>query len=305
MNETIDAKAADFFCSIESRRHDEDLLGSAPNADVWFMLEHYGRWGSKAFNESDLDADLKAQVNTQLAAIPNSRLLLVKQDAAPEGGLRFFAAVASANPPTLYEFRLSDYSELGAIDLAALAAGDARYADHIVERKMAVVCTNGLRDQCCALNGMKAYMGLKVEFPEEVWQSTHHGGHRYSANMLAMPHGLSYGKMDQEGEDIVRKFLAGKMPLGHLRGRSTLPGPAQAAEGLLRAQNGARSPEAYAFESLQAQQDDQFQVVFRELDSGDQREVFIKQHKSDELIYVSCVGDKQSPLIHYDLIGIQ
>jgi hypothetical protein len=305
MNDTVEAKAADFFCSIESRRHEEDLLGSAPSADVWFMLEHYGRWGSKAFDESDLHADLKARVNTQLAEIPNSRLLLVKQDGAPEGGLRFFAAVAAANPPTLYEFTLRDYGELGAIDLAALATGDARYADHIVERKMVVVCTNGLRDQCCALNGMKAYMGLKAEFPEEVWQSSHHGGHRYSANMLAMPHGLSYGKMDQEGEDIVRKYLAGQMPLGHLRGRSTLPGPAQAAEGLLRAQNGSRSPEAYAFDSLRELDNGQFEVNFREADSGATKTIILQQHKSDELIYVSCIGDKQSPLIHYDLIGIQ
>lgn len=301
----IETKPDDFFCSIESRLHEEDLLGSAPQADVWFMLEYAGRWGSKAFDESDLDAEIKAQVNAQLAQIRNSRLLLVKQDGAPEGGLRFFAAVATASPPTLYEFTLSDYSELGEIDLAALAAGDTRYADRIVDRKMMVVCTNGLRDQCCALNGMKAYMALKAEFPNAVWQSSHHGGHRYSANMLAMPHGLSYGKMDQEGEDIVRKYLAGEMPLGHLRGRSTLPGPAQAAEGLLRAQNGARSPKAYAFESLQALQDDQFQVVFRELDSGDQREVVVKQHKSEEMIYVSCVGDKQSPLIQYELINIQ
>jgi hypothetical protein len=123
--------------------------------------------------------------------------------------------------------------------------------------------------------------------------------------MLAMPHGLSYGKMDQEGEDIVRKYLAGEMPLGHLRGRSTLPGPAQAAEGLLRAQNGARSPEAYAFASLREMDNGQFEVSFREADSGATKTVTLQQHKSDELIYVSCIGDKQSPLIHYDLIGIQ
>ncbi len=304
MTETIDAKPVDFFCSIESRQHEEGLLGSAPRADVWFMLEYAGRWGSKAFEDSSLDANLKAQVNGQLADIPNSRLLLVKQDGAPTDGFRFSAARAAAESPTLHEFTFNDYNELGAIDLAALGAGDAQYDGQLSKRKLVLVCTNGLRDQCCALHGVKAYGALKAEFGDSVWQSSHHGGHRYSANMLAMPHGLSYGKMDEEGEAVVRSYLAGEMPLDHLRGRSTLPGPAQAAEGLLRAQSGVRAPEAYTFDALEELDNAQFAVRFREADSGATKTVTIQQHTSAELIYVSCVGDKQSPLIEYELIEI-
>jgi hypothetical protein len=302
MTEIIQEKPADYFCSIQSREYDEEPLGSAPRADVWFLLEYAGRWGSKAFDESDLPDEVKAAVNEQLAEIPNSRLLLIKRSGQPEGEIAFFAALASATPPQLYRFALPNYEALPDIDLAKLAQGDAKYAANKVEEPIFVVCTNGLRDQCCALNGTKAYGTLSPKFGEQVWQSTHHGGHRFGANMLAMPWGLSYGRMDLgDAVGTVETLLKGELPLENLRGRSRYEKAGQAAEGLFREASGARGIEDIRLVAERALSEDEWEFGFETRDGG-KHTVQIHRHVHEEIIYVACVGEKQAPLAHYELV---
>jgi hypothetical protein len=302
MTETTQVKPADYFCSIHSRELDEEPLGSAPRADVWFMLEYAGRWGSKAFEESNIADDVKAGVNAQLAEVPNTRLLLVKQGAQPEGEISFFAALANASPPQLYRFALPNYEALLNLDLAQLAQGDATYAANKVDEPIFVVCTNGLRDQCCALNGVKAHAALSDRFGQHVWQSTHHGGHRFGANLLAMPWGLSYGRMDRgDAVKTVEILLNGGLPLEDFRGRSSYAEAGQAAEGLLRRASGIEGIEDVRLVAQRALSDNEWEFGF-ESRAGEPHTVQVRRVVHDEMIYASCVGDKQSPVVHYELI---
>ncbi|MQC26091.1 MAG: hypothetical protein DWG76_01395 [Chloroflexi bacterium] len=301
--ELIDHKSTDFFCSIHSRNANESLLGSAPRSDVWFLLEYAGRWGSKAFKESSVSDAIKTQVNQQLNTIPNARLLLIKQDGRAQDGFAFYVARATATPPQLYRFSLDDYDDLLDINLVGLARGDAQFDAHMSEEPLFAVCTNGLRDQCCALNGVAAYQALSAEFGAPIWQSTHHGGHRFSANMLCMPYGLSYGHMDiaEHPAEIVGALLAGELPLENLRGRSIYDEGVQAAEGLLRAASGLRGVNELGFVEAQAVSGGEQAVRFEDA-AGRTHRVRIREHVSETLAYVSCVGDKQAPLINYELI---
>ena len=94
------------------------------------------------------------------------------------------------------------------------------------------VCTNGQRDLCCARFGLPAYTALRELVGERAWQTTHLGGHRFAPNVLVLPQGVLYGRVNP---GIMEKFVgqteAGDVPVANLRGRSRYPKQVQAAEG--------------------------------------------------------------------------
>ena len=72
---------------------------------------------------------------------------------------------------------------------------------------------------------------LAAAYPDETWETTHVGGHRFAGAMLVLPHGLSYGRLDAESAlAVVERSRAGELDLAHLRGRSAYDGAVQAAE---------------------------------------------------------------------------
>lgn len=303
MQVRVEPQGAAFFCSLQSRDFEEKPLGSAPRADVWFMLEYGGRWGSKAFAESGISEEIKARVNQQLEGIPNSRLLLIKQGRGQKDGIVFFAALPHREPAELYRFEFEDYAELPALDLAALGRGDEQFAGVRSTEPLILVCTNGLRDKCCARNGAPAFQSLSAEFGDLIWQSTHHGGHRFSANMLFMPEGLSYGRMDLgEGSETVAALLRAEMPLQNLRGRSSYEKIEQAAEGLLREHSSLRDLQALRLIESRAISEGEWRVRFGEQSNGKEHEVDVQRVETGQVAYASCIGDKQVPMVEYELL---
>lgn len=291
------------FCSIESIESNEPLLGTAPRADVWFALEYPGRWENKAFEQSSIAAEIKAHVNAQLKLIPESRLLLIKQKASStRDGVRFFAAVSAADQPALYRIELADYSDLLSLDLVSIAAQRPRYAAVLSEEPLFVVCTNGHRDQCCALHGGAAYAALSAEYGDLVWESTHHGGHRFAANLLALPGGLSFGRLRPDNAArMVRTALEGKLDLDHFRGRSTYVEPIQAAEILLRRELGRDAVGALKLATSQSVSEGRWELTFME-PSGQTHLVELERSEGPEQIHLSCGDAKTAPIAHYRLL---
>jgi hypothetical protein len=220
-------------CSLESEQAGESLAGTAPRAQVWFALEYRERWEHKAWEQSSIDAAIRQAVDAQLAGIAGARLLLIKQkDRAAH--LRFFAAVLGEQP-ALYTFELSSYAELAELDLTAIAAGAPQYAAQRSQQPLLLVCTNGQRDACCVLHGIGVYNRLQREFGDAVWESSHLGGHRYAANLLALPSGRAYGRLRADNAlEVGAAVMAGALPLAYCRGYTAWEPAAQAAELLLR-----------------------------------------------------------------------
>lgn len=295
--------AAAQFCSLESIEANEALLGTAPRANVWFALEYYGRWENKAFEQSSIAAEIKDHVNKQLKLIPESRLLLIKQRPRAAGdGIRFFAAVPAADSPALYRMELADYSDLLSLDLVSIAAQNLRYMAALSEEPLFLVCTNGHRDQCCALHGAAAYAALSSEFGDLVWESSHHGGHRFAGNLLALPVGLSFGRLRADNAaGVVRSALEGKLDLDHFRGRTAYIEPAQAGEILLRRELGLDALGAVKLTASGPAGDGRWELHFAER-GGQTHRVVVERSEGPEQIHVSCGDSKTSPLAHYRLL---
>lgn len=102
-----------------------------------------------------------------------------------------------------------------------------------------LVCTNGARDQCCAIRGAAVVHALAEARPGQAYESSHLGGHRFAANLLVLPAGLCFGRLDVHAAlALVDELDAGRLPLEHFRGRCSFTPEQQAAEILVRRELG-------------------------------------------------------------------
>ena len=102
-----------------------------------------------------------------------------------------------------------------------------------------LVCTNGARDPCCAIRGPAVAAALERALPGRVWECSHLGGHRFAANVLVVPDGLCFGRLDaRSAPALAAELEAGRLPLEHFRGRTSLAPIEQAAEILVRRELG-------------------------------------------------------------------
>jgi hypothetical protein len=101
--------------------------------------------------------------------------------------------------------------------------------------RLFLVCTNGARDPCCAIRGPAVAQALDRAWPGRVYECSHLGGHRFAANVLVLPDGLCFGRLDARSAlALAAELDAGRLPLDYFRGRTTYEPEQQAAEILLR-----------------------------------------------------------------------
>ncbi len=297
-------RPSDFFCSNSSQEVNESLLGTAPHVNTWFLLEHKGKWGHKAFAESDISDSVKNHFSHYLDSDPLSRLLLIKQNELyHESGSTFFVALANQPQPTLYKFHFKRYEDLIDFDLLSLSSGNPQYTTQLSFDPLFLICTNGIRDQCCAKFGLPAYSNLTKKFGPHVWKSSHQGGHRFAPNMLCLPQGLCYGRASSANAALIaRKYRRAEIHLPNLRGRASYPQHVQAAEGLLRAKIGDFSISSLSFSGIIKHSDHEWTVNFASSDGLSSHLVRIAKRLMGRRAFSSCVGDKYIELSYYDLL---
>lgn len=110
---------------------------------------------------------------------------------------------------------------------------------------LALVCTNGKRDRCCALLGRPLAAALAASGVEGAWEVTHLGGHRFSPTLLVLPYGYAYGRVEAPAvKEILRGVQEARIVLEGCRGSSAWERPAQAAELAVRTAARERTADA-------------------------------------------------------------
>ncbi len=229
-----------FRCAAESLLRDEPVAGTATHVRTWLLLEHVGPWGDDALLDARLPDGLGAALK-QRARDHRAKVLLIRRfSSKPDGsGLRVFAAYADPVAPRLESGTLADPREVLDVDLAAFREGGSGGLTPY-DGSIFCVCTNGRHDACCAERGRPVARALDAAHPGETWEVSHIGGDRFAANMVVLPHGLYYGRLDPaRAIAVAGSHLAGELDLDHLRGRSSHPMAVQAAEIHLRRKLGA------------------------------------------------------------------
>jgi hypothetical protein len=237
-------------CTLSSLAANEPLAATAvENVATWLLIEQDGGWGKKGLDDAPMDDDVRAHLLAAVAkanaAAPRSaqvRPQLVRQEASAGSarieGVRLL--VARAGAPT-ERVTLPDPRPALDIDVAAWLLGELPAAVVKDTRPLVLVCTHGKRDRCCAEHGLAFYRALATRWPSggetpDLWQSTHLGGHRFAATAVTLPDGYQYGRLSPANAPAFADAIeAGRLyDLATLRGRSTLPAPAQAADLHLR-----------------------------------------------------------------------
>ncbi|MER6425474.1 sucrase ferredoxin [Streptomyces sp. NPDC001137] len=228
-------------CSTVSRELDEPLPGTAATARTWLLLEQPGPWGAKALTSSHLDPAL----GRALEAAANGtgvRIALIRRpgrhaDCGTPTTRQVYAAHTAPGNAWLHSATVRDPRALLSLDFAALGRGAHHTFDSALGARphaggpLALVCTNGKRDRCCALLGRPLAAELAASEGDGVWEVTHLGGHRFSPTLLVLPHGYAYGRAEAHAvREVLHGVREGRIVVEGCRGRSAWERPGQAAE---------------------------------------------------------------------------
>lgn len=213
----------DFRCSIAGEDAAEPIAGTAPTDTEWLFVEDAGPWAAKATGHL-------------AGLVPGGRAQLIRRHGGASGpGVRVFRANLTAGltgAPRVRTVLLDDVREL-----AEATADSDTWTPY--DEPLWLVCTNGRRDVCCAERGRPVAATLASRWPEATWETTHLGGHRFAATLLALPYGVALGRLDRESAvSACAELLAGRVPLDAARGRAGWPPAAQWADLHMRAEAG-------------------------------------------------------------------
>lgn len=230
-------------CSFVAQEAGDPLVGTAPPAQRWLLVEHHGPWGRAGFAGSGLDPAVVRDLDRWARSTAGRVVLIRRPGRAAEragGPLRWFLADSRPGREQL---------RTGVVDgVAALAQVAAQLAGHpddpsgtAVIDPLVLVCAHGRHDTCCAVRGRPIAAALAGSHPDATWECSHIGGCRFAPAVVLLPHGFVLGSVPDPATalDAFARYRAGTVDARHLRGRSSLPPAAQAAQNAARLALGA------------------------------------------------------------------
>ncbi|MEU3615188.1 sucrase ferredoxin [Streptomyces sp. NPDC006872] len=242
-------------CATVSRNLDEPISGTAATARTWLLLEQPGPWGADALTSSHLDPALGRALEAA-AKDTGVRIALIRRPGRhadpgmPPPVRHVYAAHTTPGNIWLHSATTTDPGRLLDLDMAALGRGEHHTFDSALRGRahtgdpLALVCTNGKRDRCCALLGRPLAAELAASGVQGAWEVTHLGGHRFSPTLLVLPHGYAYGRAEAHTvKEVLHGVQEGRIVVEGCRGSSAWERPGQAAELAVRAATGEDAAE--------------------------------------------------------------
>ncbi|MGW3648672.1 sucrase ferredoxin [Streptomyces sp. NPDC000878] len=228
-------------CATVSRDLDEPIAGTAATARTWLLLEQSGPWGAQALTMSHLDPAFGRALEKATEGT-GVRIALIRRpgrhaDFGTPAVRQVYAAHTTPGNAWLHGATTRTPEQLLGLDFAALGKGDPRSFESALQGRphtgdpLALVCTNGKRDRCCALLGRPLAAELAASGVEGAWEVTHLGGHRFSPTLLVLPYGYAYGRAQAPHvKEILQGVREGRVVVEGCRGGSAWERPGQAAE---------------------------------------------------------------------------
>ncbi|MEV7784523.1 sucrase ferredoxin [Streptomyces sp. NPDC088106] len=228
-------------CSTVSRELEEPVAGTAATARTWLLLEQPGPWGARALTSSHLDPSLGRALEAA-AKGTGVRIALIRRagrhaDSGVPAARQVYVAHTVPGNVWLHAATVTDPEHLLGLDFAALGRGESGTLGTVLGGgprtgdPLALVCTNGKRDRCCALLGRPLAAELAASGVEGVWEVTHLGGHRFSPTVLVLPYGYAYGRAEAHAvKEVLHRVQEGRIVVEGCRGGSAWERPGQAAE---------------------------------------------------------------------------
>jgi hypothetical protein len=231
------------YCSDEAEIAGEPLPGTAPRKRSWIVIEQDGSYGEHALTESRLPLDVGQRLAASKADTGTGVLLARRPEFRTERDTtsrQLWLASCGPGATRMRIAQIDDNEAFPRLDLARIGDGELPALGRISREPALFICTNGRRDTCCALKGRSLVSGLLTSGAGEadqthIWESSHQGGHRFAPVAVLLPYGYVYGRLTPAtATEVIGAAERGELALSGLRGRSSLPRTAQAAELIVR-----------------------------------------------------------------------
>jgi hypothetical protein len=283
------------FCASESVDRGEGILGTATESRCYLLVECGGAWPSKVAEILDapgISLDLSDALKRFIEWCPETvHPLLIRQPGGTGSSRVYVLRAETASGRCLqYEGDLAD-------DFFVVLQ-DA-YSHPLPIGDIALVCTHGKRDKCCAKFGEPVYDRLRSELRDdfEVFQCSHVGGDRFAANVVWLPYGTYLGHVHTGLEAVADKLKSNAIPLQWLRGNSAFPSATQYFEGHLRRELGIDRPkvfELHAYEEVDRNGELFCFTSLRDTSTGEIYTAYVLIFRSASRVLASCNMDAEA-----------
>lgn len=268
-------------CSDLSRERSDHLAATAPPTRGWLLLELPGPWGPRGLMDSRLSHSVAKAVAAR-ADTAGLRILLIRRAgrAAQTDDVRRWAIAEAASGRTSWGHWAA---EQHLVD-GPLPGSDP---DDVttVDSPTYLVCTHGKHDVCCAVRGRPVAQAMAA-VRRNTWECSHVGGDRFAANVVVLPWGLYYGRVDADEVGRLAELTdSSRLLVPRFRGRTGVPLPAQAAQQHARTASGLDGRDALAVNAVEQIDDDHWSV-----DLVGQPTLVVSRHRLELPEGLTCAG---------------
>jgi hypothetical protein len=288
-----------FRCSTAARERDDPLVGTAPPARRWLLIEHPGPWRRDALSGAGFDQVTRERLMSA-AARNEARILLIRRHGRVQTRAeRAWAVLRYDGGPTW-----GTWAEPAHL-VTAIDALDAK-PDGITGRasQLLLVCAHGIHDVCCAVRGRPVAAALAAEWPDVTWECSHVGGDRFAPNLLVLPDGTYYGNLDPvTAVQAVRDHYAGRVSTGFFRGTALALPPAQVAIAAAYARlgpAGARDVEVSVMQHL----DDRWLIHLRGRGPIPERLTAVVRVTRRQPAKLTCQAQHETSALQYEVASL-
>ncbi|MGB3187640.1 MAG: sucrase ferredoxin [Ornithinimicrobium sp.] len=232
-----------FRCSDEARRRGDPIVGTAPPARRWLLVELEGRWLPTALTSLVTNPATRAALDA-IASAAGARIMLIRRHGRRQTSPRRSWCVVDdprtargpittwgtwtvaddlIDPATLLKSQAADAGEFAQSTQPRQGTPERRKGPEGPqgpnEPELLLVCTHGKHDVCCATRGRPVADALTRRWPEATWECSHTGGDRFAANVIALPDGACYGGLDPDVVvPVIDQHFAAGPNTSYLRG---------------------------------------------------------------------------------------
>jgi hypothetical protein len=282
-----------FRCAAASLGRGEALVGTASRVGSWVLVEQPGAWGADALLESGLDPAV-GRALAERARATGTRVLLVRSPdrSRPDGARRCFLAHTGARSSWIEALQLADPADLLRLDWGRLTSATPPGLGAPHAGTLCLVCTHGRHDACCADLGRPLVRALVEARVDDVWESSHLGGDRFAGNLVSLPDGSYFGRVEPgDAVDLVARLRRGELRLDGYRGRSCFAPRVQAAERFAREATGVTEVHGLWPSAVERLDGDRLRVVFALRGGGGVRVVVAREAAAAAALTCSATVD--------------
>lgn len=290
-----------FFCSQNSRQSGTDIIGTAPDHQIYIAIECPPPWTKDEIESPAVPDSLRElieEVDEEYDRFLTRFLFICNESLKQENCTRLLIFQKQSGLATAFkklEFQLASIDEATPLVKNYLIGNSINATPIENPAKDALICTHGSRDRCCSRFGNPLYRQmLKVvedrSLDIRIWQASHIGGHRMAPTAITFPDVRYYGYLDVNSLTSILTQTGEIRSLQSLyRGCGMLPWAVQFVERELMLQQGWKWFDCAIAGRVFEQNDDE---------SLNRVELAVEMPEGDRQIYQATVVLDSSKTIH-------